>query len=406
MIRSISVLVHRWLGLAMAAFLVVVGLSGSILAFYPELDGWLTPQFHLANLRGQELSGTELIRRAEAIEPRGQVRYIDFGNGDAALVRMDPRPGDNNSLGFNQLFLNPVTGEEVGRRLVGALPEGTTTIMPFIYHLHYALALGSPGKWILGAIALLWTIDCFVAFYLTLPASTRGSRKTYLARWKPAWLIKLRGSLYRINFDLHRASGLWLWAALLTFAWSSVYMDMNQVYSWATGSLFDYEQSFWFRSNDKAPDQKSDPMNWEAAMSVAERLASRAARTDGFTLDHPVSLSIDHENHLYEYRVHTSRDIGARYAQTFFWFDASSGELRSMILPTGHRAGNTLTTWLVELHMANLWGLPYKIFVCVLGIVISALSITGVYIWWRKRCARRSHGRSQSQANAPPETIF
>lgn len=35
-----------------------------------------------------------------------------------------------------------------------------------------------------------------------------------------------------------------------------------------------------------------------------------------------------------------------------------------------------------------VFGLPYRIFVCILGLVITTLSVTGVYIWWRKRIAR------------------
>ena len=41
MIRRYCVLVHQWAGLAMAMFLIVVGLTGSVLAFRVELDSWL-----------------------------------------------------------------------------------------------------------------------------------------------------------------------------------------------------------------------------------------------------------------------------------------------------------------------------------------------------------------------------
>jgi uncharacterized iron-regulated membrane protein len=41
--------------------------------------------------------------------------------------------------------------------------------------------------------------------------------------------------------------------------------------------------------------------------------------------------------------------------------------------------------------MANVFGLPYRIFVCILGLVIAMLSVTGVYIWWKKRRARNAH---------------
>ena len=57
-------------------------------------------------------------------------------------------------------------------------------------------------------------------------------------------------------------------------------------------------------------------------------------------------------------------------------------------MPTGQHSGNTISAWLYALHMGDVFGLPYRIFVCVLGLVIAMLSVTGVYIWWKKRKAR------------------
>jgi uncharacterized iron-regulated membrane protein len=65
------------------------------------------------------------------------------------------------------------------------------------------------------------------------------------------------------------------------------------------------------------------------------------------------------------------------------------GALRHLELPTGERRGNTISAWLSPLHLANGFGLPYRIFVCVLGLVITMLSVTGIYTWWKKRRARR-----------------
>ena len=51
--------------------------------------------------------------------------------------------------------------------------------------------------------------------------------------------------------------------------------------------------------------------------------------------------------------------------------------------------GDVITLWLIWLHMAEVFGLPMQIFVCVMGFVITALCVTGVYIWWKKRRARK-----------------
>ena len=38
-------------------------------------------------------------------------------------------------------------------------------------------------------------------------------------------------------------------------------------------------------------------------------------------------------------------------------------------------------------------GLPGRIAIAALGLAIAGLSLTGVYIWWRKRRARHWNGR-------------
>ena len=40
--------------------------------------------------------------------------------------------------------------------------------------------------------------------------------------------------------------------------------------------------------------------------------------------------------------------------------------------------------------MGNVFGMPYRIFVCALGLVIVLLSVTGVVIWLKKRRARKA----------------
>jgi uncharacterized iron-regulated membrane protein len=57
-------------------------------------------------------------------------------------------------------------------------------------------------------------------------------------------------------------------------------------------------------------------------------------------------------------------------------------------VPTGEHSGNTVESWLYALHMTRVFGRAYQIFVCVLGLVITMLSLTGAYIWWKKSRAR------------------
>jgi uncharacterized iron-regulated membrane protein len=44
-------------------------------------------------------------------------------------------------------------------------------------------------------------------------------------------------------------------------------------------------------------------------------------------------------------------------------------------------AGQIISRWLDWLHMAQVFGLPMQIFVCIMGLVITTLSVTGDTIW-------------------------
>ncbi len=385
--RPLWVLVHRWVGLTIAAFLVIVGLTGSLLAFLPELNHWLGPQLH-PGPHGVALDAATLARRAEILMPHASARTVYLGDVGAASVGMVPRSGAI-PLDFSSLVLDAVTGEELGRLQGGGLPTALEGVMPFVYQLHMNLALGEIGAWILGVTALVWTADCFIALYLTLPRPSRHSLRDLLARWKPAWLVKWRTSTYRINFDLHRAGGLWVWPLLIVFAWSSVFFNVNDVYMSATKLVLDIEPPPWMWPAQPPRSDASKPLEWEEAQAVGEKLMAEQAREHGFTIERPDALYFRPAKGLIQYRVHSSHDIGNHYGATSVLFDAYTGVLVAVSLPSGQYRGNTVTSWLIGLHMADVFGLPYRIFVCVLGLVITLLSASGVYIWWRKRGARK-----------------
>jgi uncharacterized iron-regulated membrane protein len=81
---------------------------------------------------------------------------------------------------------------------------------------------------------------------------------------------------------------------------------------------------------------------------------------------------------------------------TAILIDADTGAPRGQWLPTGGARGNTVSNWMGALHMAQVWGRPYQVFVCLLGLTVIMLSVTGVVIWWKKRRARRA-GRVSAQ---------
>ena len=199
--RSVWVIVHRWLGLVTAAFLFVSGFTGAVISWDHELDEWLNAHLFQARAAGPAESPLSLAAAIEAADARVRVSFVSLQHepGRAAVFgvapRVDPATGRLFEPGYNQVFLDPVSGELLGKREWGAVALTRENLMPFLYKLHYSLhvpemwGIDRWGIWLMGIVAVAWLLDSFVGFYLTLPSRRRGTmhRRPWLERWKPAW---------------------------------------------------------------------------------------------------------------------------------------------------------------------------------------------------------------------------
>ncbi|WP_400765429.1 PepSY domain-containing protein [Methylosinus sporium] len=99
MIRSVFVFLHRWVGLLMATFLVIVGLTGSLLAFNNELEHvfasrlFAKPHFGEAKLdlatRAERANG--LVAHAHVASVR-QSGYAGSGHSGVMAKAQPARP--------------------------------------------------------------------------------------------------------------------------------------------------------------------------------------------------------------------------------------------------------------------------------------------------------------------------
>ncbi|MFO1407769.1 MAG: PepSY-associated TM helix domain-containing protein [Steroidobacteraceae bacterium] len=389
--RPLVVWLHRWTGLVMVVFLVIVGLTGSLLAFNTELERVFAPRLFAAERPGvPRLDLAELAERAQVLVPEGRVQAVTYSEPDQVSVWFEPRTdrvtGRPFELGFTEFFMDPWTGRELGWRVSGDLAQGLVNIMPFIYDIHWRLLLGDLGQWVLGIVALLWTVDCVVSVFPTLPPGPG----PFWRRWWRAWQVRRRPGLVRISYDLHRAGGLWLWPLLFVFAWSSVMMNMRPVYERTMSLAFDY-QPWADQPPASLPAGLPPRIGWHQALRTGDRLMAEQAALLGFTYREPLSLMYFPDSRTYLYEVRGSRDLFDRAPKgggTDIVFDGDTGQFREISQPTGEHLGNTLESWLYALHMARVFGRPYQVIVTLLGVGLTILCVTGVHVWWRKHRAR------------------
>lgn len=426
--RQFFALMHRYVGLVMAIFLIIVGLTGALITFYDEIDGYINHDLTYAAWPFKTASLIDPFTLRNMVlqkYPQANINYLELSqkNNHAAAFYLTPKinPVSNKpyTLKHRQIYVNPYTGNIIGERNANNISESWKNIMPFVFDLHYALALGTFGVYVLGIVALFWTIDCFVGAYLTFPMQrqklantaqantsklTLKKQQSWLARWWKSWKIRWNGGFHKVNFDFHRAGGLWLWAALLVFAWSSVALNLgDEIYSPVTKFIFMQEQKPAIKK--LATPLETPALSFNQAFAIGQTLMASQAQLKGFSVIAPQGIGYNPAQGVYQYRVKSSRDINEKYGSTRVMFDANSGQLITLSLPSGEDAGDTLTSWIVTLHMAKIWGLPMQILVCLMGLVITGLSITGVVIWLKKRKSRAivhrlNNSKSYQKSNA------
>ncbi|HTV32082.1 MAG TPA: PepSY-associated TM helix domain-containing protein [Methylocella sp.] len=125
MVRHFFVFIHRWAELAMALFLVVVGLTGSVLAFREELDVWLNPKLlTVAKRDAPLLDGFVLHEKAAALYPEAQLNssiplYIE----PRRSVRFVIVPRTNFMAKAVEFYLDPIRARTSANAGSGATPR-------------------------------------------------------------------------------------------------------------------------------------------------------------------------------------------------------------------------------------------------------------------------------------------
>ena len=352
MIRRILFTLHLWTAMIAGALLVLLGVTGAILAFEEPIDHALNPGLFYVHPQGSALPASALLNRVRQDFPGKRATILMFGKApDLATVATVP--------GVGSVFLDPYSGRVVGVR------KSNKYFTQTVHQLHIRLLMGDTGSRILGVAGL-------VLIFLTLSG-------IYL--WWPLKRVSVAGrkSWRRFNFDLHHAAGFYSSVFLFLLSLTGVMIAFGEYTVPAMYSIT--------HSEAPDPETESTPVPNAHPISPDQAIATALATIRGTQL---VSLMPPRgQAGSYRIAVHFPEDRTPGGRSTVY-IDQFSGGVLSFQSSRTAPAGTRLVNLNRAIHTGDIGGLPTKIIACLASLAVIVQAFTGVAMWWKRSSPAKS----------------
>ncbi len=372
--RKVFLQIHKTIGLFVGAVVVLVGLSGSILAFREDIDEWLNASIMRVEIPAQAVFRPldEILAAAAAAMPLdGKMERLTMPRHSAAAAAITYMvETDDLDTYVYEMFVDPYTAKVKGRRLY---LHGDKTLsqplIPIVMAFHWTLLLGFNNAYIVGSAGILVFVSVLVGLYLWRPRN---------GDWRLGLKIKWGASPERIAYDVHRSVGIYFAALLLVMLFTGVAM----IFKPATRSA-----AALFSPVRPDPDfGKSKPISGQAPIGVGDAVAiADKVFPDGrlrwiLLPSTPTGVyvvgkqSYDEPN-----QTKTYRNVG---------IDQYSGRVLQVQDRKNFTAGEKFIEWLFPLHAGEALGAIGRPLALLIGLTPLTLYVTGFLRWRQKRRAR------------------
>lgn len=347
--RRIFFTLHLYAGLTAAVFILIFGLTGSIMAFETEIDHLTHWHLSYVTPHGQPRSLAEIGGIIARRFPGERIFGYD--------VPTSPDLSYAVSLPRRAVYVNQYTGEVLGTRAGGIDWLGR------IHQLHLRLLLLDQPR--LGKAIMSWAGVAMLFMLLS---------GIYL--WWPYWrfTIQWRGSARRVWFDLHAVVGIFSFVFLLLLTVTGILIGFEEksvpLFYKMTGST----PSRHPRVN-VTPPVGAKPIGPDRAMEIARAALPGAA---------PFEIGIPGPKGAYQIRARYPEDRtpGGR---SFLAVDQYSG---AVLFAGGSRtapAGARIAIANRALHTGDILGIPSKAVMSLACLIAALQVVSGVTMWWKTR---------------------
>ncbi|TFW27286.1 PepSY domain-containing protein [Duganella callida] len=379
---------HWFVGITAGTVLMVIGLTGAILAFREQILDALNPG--VRNVAVQDapvLSPQQFAVAARALKPEARVTSIILYDtpGASARVGLAPPPGQRKG---ETIYLDPYTA--------APLPAlRGDEFFEWVEQLHrFLLMPRDQGKMFTGVLAFCLLGLTLTGLYLRWPRR--------LWDWR-TWLTfdpRMKGRSFL--WGLHSVAGTWVMLVFLVFTLSGVYWAFDPIRDMADGWMGT------LRPPRAAAPAKPNAPKAARADRPKDEPADLTAAWDTFRKNapgwHMAFLRPPEKARQPMQILWVASDAPHLRARSSMSIDPQSGELLKHELYADKPLGARFQSVIYPLHLGTYYGIAGQIIVFIAALALPGFGITGWMLYLKRRRQKRSARaeRAQFTAGAPP----
>nr|WP_255490434.1 sulfite reductase flavoprotein subunit alpha [Duganella sp. SG902] len=373
---------HWFVGITAGTVLMVIGLTGAILAFREQILDAINPG--VRNVAVQDLATLgpqQIMLAAQAARPHERVTSIIFYDtpGSSARVGLAPPPGQRKG---ETIYFNPYTG--------ALLPElAGEDFFEWTEQLHRFLLLPrDPGKMVSGTLAFCLMGLALTGLYLRWPRR--------LWDWR-TWLTfdtRMKGRSFL--WGLHSVVGTWVMVVFLMFTASGVYWAFEPIRDMADGWMGTMRPPRETTSKPKAAKPaKAEPadltLSWETFQKNAPNWQMAFLRPPE-RANAPLQI------------LWVAKDATHVRARSSMTINQQTGALVKHELYNDKPLGARFQSTIYPLHIGTYFGVAGQLIVFIAALALPGFGITGWMLYLDRRKQKRiaRDERARLAAAAPP----
>jgi len=212
LLRKAVFQIHLWSGIGFGLYLLVVSVTGSIVVYSNELYRAATRAPIVVAPSGPRLNDAELKAAVTHMYPEYAVVSIGAGQkpDQAVSVTLSGNRGRKDRL------FNPYTGSDLG----DSVPISIHLVSRLL-ELHDDLLAGPTGRSVNGFGAVMLIVLALTGIVVWWPG---------IKNWRRSLVLRRSVGWRRFTWDLHSVIGFWLFAFILLFGLSGVYLGNPQFF--------------------------------------------------------------------------------------------------------------------------------------------------------------------------------